>query len=323
MRVAGDDHDDAVAIVLHEFQQRVDGFLAEVVTAAACRRRRQAVGLVDEQHAVERLAASLERLRRGLPDISGDQAGAVGLDDVSLAHDLERRKNFADHARDLGLADAGRPGEHHVLADRGDIEPCSRRFCSTFMRATSDLTSCLTGDKPTIASSLAIAAAIRASLSSAFCPVASNDVVDGDQRNIGRTVAGDPHRLRFPRLFKQRPHLAGIGPVLRLGPALDPWFQLGFEAIGEVELLPGRHAPEDFPQFVGIVGREIDGLAEAAAEARIAVDEAPHFVAVAGDDHDDAVAIVLHEFQQRIDRFLAEVLLPPPPSPAPGCRPRR
>ena len=59
--IAGDDHDDAVAIVLHEFQQRVDRFLAEVVTRAAGARR-QRIGFVDEQDAVERLAAFVEGL---------------------------------------------------------------------------------------------------------------------------------------------------------------------------------------------------------------------------------------------------------------------
>ena len=117
--VAGDDHDDAVAIVLHEFQQRVDRFLAEVGTAAAGRGG-EAIGLVDEQDAVERLAAFVERLGRGLPEIAGDEAGAVGLHKMSLAQNPQRPENLADHARDFGLADAGRAGEYHVLAERGN-----------------------------------------------------------------------------------------------------------------------------------------------------------------------------------------------------------
>ena len=159
-----------------------------------------------------------------------------------------------------------------------------------------------------MASSLAIAAAIAASLSSAFCPVAAmmSSMVTSEISAAGSLET--PHRLRFARLLQQRAHLTRIGPVFRLRAALDPRPQPGLEAIGQIELLPGRHALEDFGQFVRIVGRKLDGLAEAAAQAGIAVDEAAHFVAIAGDDHDDAVAIVFHELQQRIDRFLAEIV---------------
>src|SRR6201986_2872148 len=59
--------------------------------------------------------------------------------------------------------------------------------------------------------------------------------------------------------------------------------------------------------IVRIVRREIDGLAEAAGKARIGINEAAHLVAVTRNDHDDAVAVVFHEFEQRIDRLLAEV----------------
>ena len=73
------------------------------------------------------------------PTISCNKAGAVGLDQMSLAQNLQRPKNVADHPRDLGLADAGRSGEHHVLADGGDrqalfaallldLEPRGQRF---------------------------------------------------------------------------------------------------------------------------------------------------------------------------------------------------
>ena len=59
-------------------------------------------------------------LGRGLPDKSCNKAGAVRFDQMSLAQHFQRPKNFADHARDLGLADAGRTREYHVLADSCD-----------------------------------------------------------------------------------------------------------------------------------------------------------------------------------------------------------
>ena len=54
--------------------------------------------------------------------------------------------------------------------------------------------------------------------------------------------------------------------------------QRGLEARGQRELLSRRHAAEDLAQLAGIVGRKVDGLAEAAAQAGIAVDEAAHLV---------------------------------------------
>ena len=101
------------------------GFLAEIGTARRGRRCK-AIGLVDEQNAVERLAAFVECLGRGLSDIAGDEPGAVGFDHMSFAQNLQPAADLADQARDLGLADAGRPGEHHVLAERGNVEALDR-----------------------------------------------------------------------------------------------------------------------------------------------------------------------------------------------------
>ena len=49
-RVAGDDDDEVVAVVLHQLEQRLDGLAAEVVAAA----RGERVRLVDEEHPAAR-----------------------------------------------------------------------------------------------------------------------------------------------------------------------------------------------------------------------------------------------------------------------------
>src|SRR6266540_851942 len=51
-RIAGDDHDEAVAMILHPLQQRLDRLRAEVLPSGVAARER--VRLVDEEHAVER-----------------------------------------------------------------------------------------------------------------------------------------------------------------------------------------------------------------------------------------------------------------------------
>ena len=114
--IAGDDHHDAVAVVLHEFQQRVDRFPAEI--SARSGRARKRIGFVDEENAIQRLVALLQHFGRGLPDKAGDDVGAVNLDQMPDAQRPQRAIDISERARDLGLADAGRPGEHHVQAER-------------------------------------------------------------------------------------------------------------------------------------------------------------------------------------------------------------
>ena len=44
--------------------------------------RRQRIGFVDKQHAIERSLDRFARLNSGLSDIAGDKAAAIDLDDM-------------------------------------------------------------------------------------------------------------------------------------------------------------------------------------------------------------------------------------------------
>ena len=44
-------------------------------------------------------------------------------------------------------------------------------------------------------------------------------------------------------------------------------------------------------------------------EAGVGVDQRRHLVGVAGGDHGEVVAVVLHELDERVDRLTPEVLL--------------
>ena len=112
--------------------KRIDRLAAEVGTGTGGRGER--IGFVDEQDAVERLLALVERLGSSLADIAGDETRAVGLDQMAFAQHVERAINLAERARDLGLAHAGRAGEHHVPADRRDGEPLLAAHALDFER---------------------------------------------------------------------------------------------------------------------------------------------------------------------------------------------
>ena len=110
--VAGEDHDQPVAAVLHQLHDGVDGLAAEVVLAAPG----QAVRLVDQQHPAVGPVEGGHDPAGGLPDEPGDQPRPVGLDQVAPLDDAERAVDLRQQPGDRGLAGAGVAGEHQVPA---------------------------------------------------------------------------------------------------------------------------------------------------------------------------------------------------------------
>ena len=84
--VAGEDHHQVVALVLHHLQQDLDRLLAVVAFVLGAV---QVVGLVDEQHAAHRLLEHLVGLGRGVADVLADQVVAGHRDQVAFAHVAE------------------------------------------------------------------------------------------------------------------------------------------------------------------------------------------------------------------------------------------
>ena len=188
--ISGDDDDDAVAVVLHEFEQRVDRLAAEI-PAGAAGSAGQRIGLVDEQNPIERGFAHVERLACAVcPTYPADEAGAVRLDQDALAQHVERAIDLAERARHLRLADARRSGKHHVAADGAHGQALARAASSRPRdRPSSLLTSSFTGPSPTIASSSSRAlSAVRAERGTGFCRDAPGAI---GQRGAG---GDDQHR---------------------------------------------------------------------------------------------------------------------------------
>ena len=104
-------------MVFHIFEQRFDRLAAEIAFPFG---RRQAVGFIDEQHAIERGSTYVERLHRGLTDIAADKLASVGLDQMTFAQHAEGTIDVTERAGHHGFSDARRTSENHMPACRGD-----------------------------------------------------------------------------------------------------------------------------------------------------------------------------------------------------------
>ena len=94
--VAGEDHHEVVAVVLHHLQQDFNRLLPVVALVLLAI---EVIGLVDEQHAAHRLLQHLFRLRRGVADILADEIVAGHRDEMAAP-------DVAELVQDLGHAQA-------------------------------------------------------------------------------------------------------------------------------------------------------------------------------------------------------------------------
>ena len=111
--VAGEYHDQIVAMVLHHLQQDLDRLLSVV---ALVLRPIEVIRFVDEQHAAHRLLQDFLRLRRGVTDVLTDQIIARDGDQVAFADVPQAMQDRGHPHRDGRLAGAWVAGEAHVQA---------------------------------------------------------------------------------------------------------------------------------------------------------------------------------------------------------------
>jgi hypothetical protein len=114
VRVAGGDDREPVAVVLHALEQLDDRLGAEVALAVGAH---ETVGLVEEQHAVERAVDDGGGLRRRLADVARDEVLARDLDDAVARQQPEALVEAPEQPRDGGLAGAGAALEDEVQRD--------------------------------------------------------------------------------------------------------------------------------------------------------------------------------------------------------------
>jgi hypothetical protein len=104
-----------VAVVLHALQERLDRLRAEVEAVGL---RREGIGLVDEEDAVERPADRAVGLDRGRADELADEAGPVDLDEVPALQQSHRPVHLREQPRDRGLPGARVAEEDEMLRGR-------------------------------------------------------------------------------------------------------------------------------------------------------------------------------------------------------------
>ena len=118
-----------------------------------------------------------------------------------------------------------------------------------------------------------------------------------------------PERLPQADPVERVAHAARVGEVRTLATHLEVLAKRGSRSRVEAVVPLGEHLLGDLEELVLRVVREGDVVRDAARHPRVGLEELVHAVLVAGEDDDEVVALVLHDLEQDLDRFLAVVLL--------------
>ena len=118
--VAGQDHHQVVALVLHYLQQDLDRLLPVVALVLG---PVQVVGLVNEQHPAHGALEYLFGLGCRVADVLAHQVITRDRDQMPFAHEAQPVQDLRHAQRDRGLAGAGVAAEAHVQAGRLARQP--------------------------------------------------------------------------------------------------------------------------------------------------------------------------------------------------------
>src|SRR5687768_3206643 len=117
--IAGSNHDQILAVILHQLEKCLDRFPAEILIGVL---GRKAVCLVDEQHSSDRFLHDRIRLDRGLTDEPRDQLGTIDLDQMPFREEAERVEYLAQQPGDCRLAGSWRTDEYHMVSSRRNLQ---------------------------------------------------------------------------------------------------------------------------------------------------------------------------------------------------------
>ncbi|MDQ0773877.1 hypothetical protein QF026_002343 [Streptomyces aurantiacus] len=305
--VAGHDDDHLVTVVLHQLQQRVHRFLAEVGALAA---RGEGVRLVDEQHAAAGPFEDLPGELGGVADVAADQVGAGRLDELAPLQDAELGQDLPVEAGDGGLAGAGRTGEDEVMADRGHRQSGGGPVAGGGDEVDQVRDVALHLGQADHVSEAGQRVVLRYGVLCRLRGGAGGDVLRQQQPQVALAdllLGGEPDRLSVHHLLE---HPARRTAVAEAGVARHRPEVLGERRRGplaQLVLVLAAHGLHDRDQFGHRVVLELDGPREAGGQTRVGAEEGLHLAGVAGRDHHHVVAVVLHQFQDGVHRLAAEV----------------
>src|SRR4029453_2434884 len=113
--------------------------------------------------------------------------------------------------------------------------------------------------------------------------------------------------MRVQRLLEQRASEARVAEGRAALRAVEDLPQRFDRSLVEAVLAIRGELRRDRDQLLGRGVRERELARDARLQARVRLEEATHQRRVAGDDHNEAVAVILHALEQRLDRLGTEV----------------
>jgi hypothetical protein len=108
-------------------------------------------------------------------------------------------------------------------------------------------------------------------------------------------------------LLEDRPREAGIPEPLAARSEVEDRAERHLRSCFQRVFVLLHEAARDLEELLGRVVRKDDLTCEAGPEPRVRVQEALHQPGIAGRDHDQPLAEILHPLQQRLDRLGSEV----------------
>ena len=314
VRVARDDDDELVAVVLHALEERIDGLVAKVLLAAVG----QGVGFVYKQDAVQRLVNDGVRLHSRLANVLRNELRPVGFDKFRRLRDPQRLVCAGHEPGDGRLARAWAPREDAMVGRRGDRQT-GRLPLVLQLEIVDELANLLLDrrDSDQLVQLCKHVFYLHGRLDLAFVArslLRANrklrQICDYDFLQSGRVRRIESVCLADKRLLVEVSRIAPVAEVLVLvlHGVFHTFQHRRFNPRRKCVLFGLCERLEYLCQLLAVVVGEIDVAGKAGFQPRIHLEELLHRLGVPGNDDNQPVAVVLHALEESVDRLLAEVV---------------
>src|SRR5215469_6947639 len=121
-------------------------------------------------------------------------------------------------------------------------------------------------------------------------------------------VGGEAVRMPEPGTLHLVTNAPGVGKFRLLHLAGEVLAKRRFRLRGEVVARLFEHSPANGHELIEFVGGEIDMVRDPRPHPGIGLEELFHSAMVARENYHELIAVILHNLEEDVDRFLAEVL---------------